>query len=423
MNKKEFEAIAAVKRRKINFSEENVKPYILPSPLLRENDSRITSVAEFEDSGRKRLLGLFEKNMYGRIMPPPDRLSFKVVSEDANALNGIAVRKEIEIFCRMSNGCSKTFTMLLYLPKMNYPVPCFLGLNFYSNAGCTSEKSVALTSNPQYHRKPGIWIPEPATATTRGKQAACWDFENIVRKGFASATIYYFDLFPDGPEWFGDSIYRLFKLPSNWNSPERDFGAIGAWAWGLMRGVDCLASLAEIDSGKIIVHGHSRLGKTALLAGAYDSRISMVIANCSGCCGAALTRRNFGENLEWILHYQPHWFVPKLNDFIDKESELPFDQHSLISLIAPRPVYISSATEDPNADPRGEFLATFAAGEVYHLYGDSGLSNDVMPPPDTPVGSFRVKYHIRTGPHGLTHWNWIQYLDFAENYFSSLRSQ
>jgi predicted esterase len=228
--------------------------------------------------------------------------------------------------------------------------------------------------------------------------------------------MFYQDIYPDKAGYDKHGIVSLFpnfnpdrKAPDEWQ-------ALGAWAWGFSRIVDYLETQKRVDPKKIIVMGHSRHGKAALWAGAQDKRFQIVISNNSGCGGAAMSKRVFGENIARITTSFPYWFCPAFNQYADNEANLPFDQHQLVALIAPRKVYIASAEKDTWADPKGEFLSGYSAGAVYELYGLKGLGTNVQPPVHQPIMN-DVGYHIREGIHDVTDYDWISYMDFSDKHF------
>ena len=428
-----FRAIEArIRAEAVNTDETFVPEYTLPSPLENPDGSRIATAAQWMDLRRREVIRLYEREMYGSKPPRPDKLTFEVLSVKEGALGGIARRREVRITCAMNDGKSFSFDLLLYVPeKAKKPVPAFLGLNFKGNHGCSREEDVMMTpvgfddgrfadveearafygaDNMLNVRNPAFFAP-----SSRGIQADRWCFEEVVRRGYAAATVCYEDIFPDNVNGWEYSCLALFEDLRGYRGSHEKYTAIGAWAWGLSRALDYLETCPEIDAGRVCVHGHSRLGKTALWAGATDSRFAMVVSNDSGCGGAALSRRVFGENWLVIVNYFPHWFVRSSRRFMAAEETMPFDQHFLISLMAPRPVAVASATEDLWADPRGEFLAALNAKEVYGLFGSAGLPCDKMPGPDVFVTG-DVSYHLRTGKHNQTPADWAHYLEIADKY-------
>jgi hypothetical protein len=397
---------------KENIDESRVPAYVLPDPLVAADGARITTTDEWTSKRRPEILRLFETEVYGRAPEQKPTLRFQVDSEDASALGGKAVRKEVTIHISTPRG-ELPLHLLLYIPKTKLPAPAFLGLNFLGNQSIHSDPKIAL-SRSWIQGKPETGIVDhKATEASRGAEATRWQVEQVVGRGYAVATMCCGDIDPDFDDGFQNGVHPLFYR-SGQTAPESDeWGTIAAWAWGLSRALDYLETDSSIDAKHVAVLGHSRMGKAAVWAAASDPRFAMAISNESGCGGAALSKRVYGETVGLINAHFPHWFCRNFRKYDDREELLPVDQHMLIALIAPRPVYVASASEDRHADPRGEFLAARHADPVYRLFGLAGVGTDDMPPVDHPIGD-TIHYHVRTGKHDITAYDWQQYLDFAD---------
>lgn len=373
----------------------------LPDALVSTGGRRIETAGEWTAQRRPELLKLFSETMFGNPIPAPAGIGFKLIERSEKALGGKAIRIQGDIVCK---GISQPnpFRLLVYLPaKADKPVPVFFGLNFNGNHSISFD--------------PGILIPEWETdLLPRGDRAARYDLDRILDAGYGFATIRNADIEPDRPGAWKTGVRRAF-LADGVQKPD-DPATIATWAWGYSRAFDALLTIPEVDSGRIVAWGHSRLGKTALLAAANDLRFAGVISNNSGCGGASLTRHivegGRSETLKKIIGTFPHWFALNLDPYIDREEALPIDQHELLALAAPRPVYVTSAEDDVWADPEGEFLAAREASKVYRLFGIPGIPEDApMPNLHQPVGA-GVGYHIRAGEHSVTGFDWAAYIDF-----------
>lgn len=410
-------------RQQTNYDEQKVPKYDLPDPLVASDGTKVTTAKLWREKRRPEILELFRAQVYGR--SPVDRpkgMKFEVFDLDREALGGTATRKQVSVyFTGDKNG--PMMDILIYLPNSaRTPVPTFVLLNFGGNHTVNADPAIRLS---QGWMRPGNGVVNNRTTEeTRGAASSSYPVQQILGRGYGLATIYYGDIDPDFDDGFKNGVQPAFDKKAGSAGRSADaWGSIGAWAWGLSRAMDYFESDADIDQKRVAVLGHSRLGKTALWAGAQDERFAIVISNDSGCGGAALSRRRLGETVERINTSFPHWFCGNFKKYNGKEDDLPVDQHELIALIAPRPVYAASADQDLWADPHGEFLSCKNAGPVYRLLGVEGLGDEDMPDLDQPLARGMMGYHIRSGGHALTEYDWQQYMNFADGRFSAAGSK
>ena len=389
-----------------NYDEAKVPAYTLPGVLQGESGSAIFNSTQWRIR-RAELLSLFEQNIYGRMPDNPGTMTCEKRETSADALGGLAKREQWTLKFKSPHGQAE-IDVLLYRPNnVENPAPVFLGLNFQGNHTVATDPQIFLCRS---------WLANVeghcATEESRGKQASRWPIQVILERGYAVVTACYNDIAPDHNDQWHDGVYRLWQHDKN-DSPT---GAIGLWAWGLSRILDWITQQEKLDAGRVAVHGHSRLGKTALWAGANDERFAIVISNDSGCNGAALARRKFGETFEVMARVLSHWFCPRFKDYANREEFLPIDQHQLLALMAPRPAYVASAAEDLWADPRGEWLSLFHAQPAFEVYGLKMLAEQEMPALESPRIA-HCGYHIRRGKHDINDYDWAQFLDFADHHW------
>ena len=397
-----------------NHDESKVKPYVLPELLVSENGLRIVTAKQWSDIQRPAILAKFSQHVYGKFPGRPQQMRFEVRSVDTNALDGKATRKLITVFFT-SAADAPSMDILLYMPNhIKEPAPVFVGLNFYGNHSIHPDQNIPLSNrwmnnNPSYNT-----INNRATEGSRGAQSSRWPVELLIARGYGLATAYYGDLEPDHKDGWKDGVRA--SMHQELNLQPEEWGAISAWAWGLSRMIDYLETDKLVNAKKIALTGHSRLGKAALWAAANDTRFSIIISNNSGEGGASLARRNYGETVRIINNVFPWWFSPEYKKYSDHIDALPVDQHMLLALMAPRALYVASAEEDQWADPKGEFLSALHAEPAYQLFSKKGLGVREMPSINYPVGE-TIRYHIRSGKHDITGYDWQQYLNFADEHF------
>ena len=305
----------------------------------------------------------------------PAGMTWKVTAENRSDMNGLAITKTVTIyFTGKDDGPKMDVNIVLPASAAKKPVPL-----------------IAIVE----------WAPQRQWLLDRGYGLATFDAAQIE---------------PDSKDGYSKSIRKFFAKPDQ-NQPGPDeWGAIGAWAWGLSRAMDYIVTDKDIDANKVCVAGFSRFGKVAMWAGAQDERFAIIFSGESGCGGAVIVRRGFGETVKIINIKFPYWFCGNFKDYGDRVNDLPVDWHMLVALMAPRPVYIATAEQDLWGDPRGSFLSAKYAEPVYQLFGKKGLGVEDMPPLETPVG-ITIGYHIRKGTHNLTDYDWQQFLNFADRHF------
>lgn len=362
----------------------------LPDALTTLAGDKVTSSAEWQKTRRPEILELFRKNIYGRApIDRPADLRFEVLEINKDAMAGKATLKRIDIHFSGPGG-KGVLHLALFIPNQaTKPVPGFLLI-------CNRERKDI----------------DP----TRAEKSPFWPAERIVERGYVAASFLNVDLDADVDNGFNDGVHGIFD-PKNQPRPADAWATISAWAWGASRVLDYFETDPDLDAKRVGVVGHSRGGKTALWCGAQDERFALTISNDSGSTGAALARNKQGERVAKINTSFPHWFCENYKKFNDKEEQLPVDQHELIALMAPRLVYVASASQDEWADPKNEFLSCVHAGPVYELFGLKGVGATEIPGVGKSLQSGSIGYHLRDGKHDLTEYDWDCFMDFADRHW------
>lgn len=415
----------------------------VPDPLEMFEGRRVTTSDQWFQQRRPELKALFEHYMYGSMPTAPEHEKFTVDHVDSHFLDGKATEKEVTISFDPSTNAPRIHLLLvipngrpqerpLPLRRTNGPAganrilrapkhvrqsrgfPVFLGVNFCGNQALSTDTNIALSSSWMSKACPGC-VDGRATEASRGTQVDVWALEQSIDRGYAVASFYCGDIQPDLTNAPTGLLAWLKKSASGDSAiaSASDCGVIEAWAWGVSRAVDYLVTDRAINPRRIAVTGHSRLGKAAALAAAFDERIALAVPLQAGCGGTSPSRGKAGESVKAINDRFPHWFNAQFKKFNDQPDRLPFDQNCLLALIAPRAILIGCATEDKWSNPTGQFQMLQAADPVYHLLGVDGLETKEMPEVWELVGK-RTGYFIRPGKHSMTKGDWKVFLDFAD---------
>jgi hypothetical protein len=376
-------AISAFPQQTANYDESKVPDLVIPDLFVTYQGKRVRSVQEWESVRKPEILRAFAEHMYGQLPLEVDNIEYEVETPAINLYSEVANYKVIQIKV-FRNGNSQTIPLHLFTPNnKSGPFPVILLISH------RPVEKLILDINDQF-----------------------FSIQKIVERGYAAAAFDVEFVSPDDKERFEEGILK-FLYPEQMTVPNGMRG-LSAWAWGAMRAMDYFEMDPILDPTRSAVVGHSRGGKAALWCGANDSRWAVTYSNESGCGGAALSRRKFGESVERINSSFPYWFTPNFDAFNGKEETLPFDQHQLISTFAPRAVYVASAMEDLWSDPKGEYLSLKLASRIYgQFYGQQ----PELPEEFEFIPHFhhagKMGYHLRDGKHNLIGEDWEKFLDFV----------
>lgn len=386
-----------------------------PDPLTLFSGEKVKTAEVWRKERKPELKELFQRYMYGR-RPEAGKVVGVVKHEDKQAFNGKGTLREVEL---QIDAFGKTNALQIYLllalPNApTGPVPTFVGPNFGGNHVYTTDPNVRISEAWMYPKTPGV-KDNKATKDGRGLDTNVWPLEVIIGRGYGVATFYNGDVQPDRPN--ADEGFRKLMPKAKGLEPDDATATIMSWAWGVSRCADYLTTLPDIDAKRLAVVGHSRLGKTALLAGAFDERFALVIPHQAGCGGTGPSRHTDpkAESVKRINTAFPHWFSTSFKAFNDATDKLPFDQHGLAALCAPRPVLYTNAADDLWANPSGQFEMLKLATPVYELLGVTGLEATAFPPPNKLLDS-RLGYWLRPGKHAMTPDDWQAFMAYADKW-------
>jgi hypothetical protein len=387
-----------------NYDESKAGGYTLPDPLKLQNGQPVRDAETWYKIRRPEILKLYGDEIYGNVPAQAPEVTWEVVGTNASAMDWLASEKELAFHVRGGSGATVFHVRVLYPAGHTERVPALLHLVFSDPARLSTATEPATTPRFQYNELSAV--------------------KDILRRGYAYATVHYTEIEGDLASNNLTKVRALALAPGQAAPRSDEWGTISAWAWGLSRVLDYFETDPAVDATRVAVVGHSRLGKTALWAGASDPRFALVFSSCAGEMGSALARRDYGEVVDDMAENFPWQFAGNFQKYDGHGNDLPVDAHLLIALNAPRPVFITGGTQDQWADPRGEYLAVIAAGPVYRLLGARDLGTEIYPPPiDTPLITGDLGFHYHTGGHIMSASDWKAFLDFADAHLKKGRQK
>jgi hypothetical protein len=393
----------------VNYDQSKVGTYTLPDALKLNDGKEVHNAKTWYKKRRPEIIRLFETQQYGIAPGRPAEESFEVVDKGTPALNGKAIRKEINI--HLSKDPSWPVIHLLeYIPaNATKPVPMFFSINFGAIQNAVDDPGITP------HK---VWSPKTNTLITppAGRGFGRLNVEPLLDAGIGVATFYYGDIDPDYLDGFSNGIRARYLKQGKTKRAADDWGSIAAWGWGMSRVEDYFETDKSVDAKRVAIHGVSRLGKTVMWAGAHDQRFAAVIASCSGEGGAALSHRDYGETIAHLTAptRYPYQFAENYAKYGGFPDKAPMDANMLVALIAPRPLLLQTGSTDDWSDPKGEFLSAVAAGPVYKLLGKQDLGTDVWPAAKVPIFTNGLNYYMHEGGHGMVPTDWGIYLQFLK---------
>lgn len=394
----------------VNYSEDSVGNYVLPDPLTMSNGKKVSDSKTWMEKRRPELVKLFEEIEYGKMPPRPADMHFNVFDKGTPVFNGKAIRKQVTVYFTKDTADHK-MDILIYLPANAPAVPLLLNISFAAYNQIVDDPGVKTGS---------IWTRDgKKVLATEPSRFSKMNIEQFIAEGIGFACIYYGDIEPDFKGGIKYGIRGKYLKPGQTTPAADEWGAISAWAWGLSRAMDYFETDKQVDAKRIALQGASRLGKTVLWTGVHDTRFKMVIASISGEGGAAISRRNYGENIKHITDTSRYYyqFAPNYHSYASKVDSLPFDAHMLVALMAPRPLLLQTGDSDYWSDPRGEFLSAIAAAPVYRLFGLKGPETTVMPKAnDESLLMNPLGYYMHAGGHSVLPEDWQLFIRYMKKY-------